>query len=1141
MKYKHTTEKWVGGHIMLLPTLLILTLMLPLEGCGNGFNVSFSKEPQKVNNDNTTVSIFEKELTNNGVEDVTNQMQTPSSDAITLYTQQEVLPPQAEILSLAQGYEVGANHSSDKDEYSPVEAKSSNDAVNKHEQAGSLSVQQQDSKANNSTTQKYLLQKRRHTIRQKTTPKYNELLVEESKILDRIYKTQQGYEIKFYKVGDKLRANIKVIRTGKNLDLPVASTSVKGVELILNQLAYVYKYGASTTNLILVASPYQDNGYGYIGGVLGGSNTGNKKGNTQEQKKQQSNLGKKDAKGKGKAEEEEEEEMLVTAPLASEKKKRERDRMPTFVSPNPTETKRQKGKQESQKRQSKPRKLSFAIDPEDVIDQGPTTVEGLKNNPDKLPLLEEKAHLDNSLELQHLLGDYYLSNFYDYIRRHEHTPTREDNQDLDQAIIWYKMAADQGYQPAQIKLSELRRNDHYTNPSLELMQAYHQAIQKAGCDDKDFETKANQTSGRLILSNLIAMDLNPTKGPTQAKWGGPLASPETNSKIYETLYEPLVYKRYEDGVMSIDPSGDGPDETAYVVMKRYKNYYFIIALGGMAGKYTKKEDNPQATVGNSPQVIEKLVSVALANKVNYIHIEKNNDNSFANLLEGHLKKIGSEIKVIKFQQSTNKENKIQDIIGPLLDNKYLIIDKKALKDDFSSILQHDLNFKFFYQLMTIDSETSSSTDIGFPKPEHDDRLDVVANAIRFLQRRIEIREVFQDKINQLTENAELGDLSAQAELGEIYRNGMGVEENYQEALKWYTKALNEYKEALSANKTTEQSEEEKNDFNNVLFGLGEMYRKGLGSDPNYKEAYKLYQELAYENVDARGYYGLAKLYEKHLIKDESIDINQKILGLYTDAARRGHTRAQFKLATIYQNGEAWGISVNPKKALGWYTEAASKGDREACFKLADMYYKGEGIQAANYEEAFKWYMTLAPQGEIKAQLKVAKMYRKGIGIKQDYIEALKWYTRALRRGNVKSQYNIAKIYQKGWSGHKDEDKALKYYEKAARQGLFNAQVEAGIIYQKRENYEKTIELYSKATENIDAVKNNKKFAHVQFNLGLLYEKQENYDKAFQYYEKVASQGYASANTKLGWMYQHGKGVEINMEKALEYYSKGVQF
>lgn len=1120
MKYKHTVAKWLGAHVIVLSTLLVLTLILPLESCKENFNVSSAKKPQEVNSDKPTIPTFEKNLPSSGVGDVSNQLQVQSSDTMHSDTQQEDWQTQSQIAASAQNQELINNNSSNS--YSLSETKNNNVVANKPNQVALPSIQQQDSKNNNGISQKDPLQKRLHTTRQEAAKKSNDLFVEESKLLDRAYKTQQGYKVKFYKVGDKLRASLKVIRTGKDLDLPVASALIEGEETILNQLAYIYKYGAPITNLIQVISPYQKDGYVFIGGVWGGGKEKqsnivdkDKKGNTQEQKK------------------DEEEEMLVTQSLGSEKKRGRDKGTPTFVSPNPTEPKRPKGKHKDTERLLKPRRLSFSTA------QEPTTVEELKGNLDSLPLLEKQAHLNNNLGLQYLLGDYYLGNFYDYIRTHERMPTREDNQDLDQAITWYKMAADQGYQPAQEKLSELRRNDHYTNPSLELMRAYTQAIRKAGYRVKSFKRRANRTSGRLILSNLIVMDLDPKKGPTQVEWGGPLVNQETNSKLYELLYEPSDYKRYEDGVMSIDPSGDGPDETAYVVMKRYKDYYFIIALGGLAGKYTK-EHNPQATVGNSPEVIEKLVSVALANKVSYIHIEKNNDNSFGNLLEEYLKKIGSELKVIKFQQSANKEYKIQEIIGPLLDNKHLIINKNALKEDFTSEPQQDLNFKFFYQLMTIDSETPTSTAIGFPKPEHDDRLDVVANAIRFLQRRIGVREVSQNKLKQLVDKAELGDLSAQAELGGIYKNGIGVEENYQEALKWYNEALDGYKEALKDNREIEHSEKEKNDYNNVLFNLGDMRRKGLGDVLDYEEAFNLYYELAYMNQDARGYYRLAKLYEKHLIKDEGIDVNQKILGLYTEAAKRGHTKAQFKLARIYQNGEVWRVPTNANQALELYTEAASKGDRDARFKLAEMYYKGEGTHI-NYGEAFKWYIALARQGELKAQLKIAKMYQKGIGIKQDYIEAVRWYTKAVRRGDVKAQYNLAKIYQNGWVGYEDEDKALDYYEKAASQGFFKAQFEIGMVYQKREHYEEAIKWYSLATENIDAVKNNKKLAQVQFNLGLLYEKQENYDKAFQYYEQAASQGYASANTKLGWMYQHGKGVEINMEKALEYYSKGVQF
>jgi TPR repeat protein len=262
------------------------------------------------------------------------------------------------------------------------------------------------------------------------------------------------------------------------------------------------------------------------------------------------------------------------------------------------------------------------------------------------------------------------------------------------------------------------------------------------------------------------------------------------------------------------------------------------------------------------------------------------------------------LQVIKFQQNDNKEDKIENRIGSLLDNKRLIINKDALENDFLSDPQENLNFKFFYQLMTIDSEPSNSTDIGFPKLEHDDRIDVVANAIRFLQKRVEIRKVYQDRLNLLNVKAMQGDLSAQVELGEIYKNGRGVEENYQEALKWYTQALNSYNAQSRRNREGEHDTEEKNNLNKILFNLGEIYRKGMGDTPDYDKALNFYHTLAYKNQDARGYYGLAKLYDNRLVEGENINGNQKILDLYTKAARNGHVKVQLNLARIYQNGEA---------------------------------------------------------------------------------------------------------------------------------------------------------------------------------------------------------------------------------------------
>ena len=58
--------------------------------------------------------------------------------------------------------------------------------------------------------------------------------------------------------------------------------------------------------------------------------------------------------------------------------------------------------------------------------------------------------------------------------------------------------------------------------------------------------------------------------------------------------------------------------------------------------------------------------------------------------------------------------------------------------------------------------------------------------------------------------AEHGDAHAQFELGNMYRKGQGVPQNYAEAVSWFRKAAN-------------QSDAD------AQYSLGNMYRKGLGT------------------------------------------------------------------------------------------------------------------------------------------------------------------------------------------------------------------------------------------------------------------------------------------------------------------------
>ena len=73
--------------------------------------------------------------------------------------------------------------------------------------------------------------------------------------------------------------------------------------------------------------------------------------------------------------------------------------------------------------------------------------------------------------------------------------------------------------------------------------------------------------------------------------------------------------------------------------------------------------------------------------------------------------------------------------------------------------------------------------------------------------------------------AEQGDAGAQSYLGYMYRSGLGVEQDYAEAVKWYRKAADQGDGDAQCN-------------------LGVMYCSGLGVEQDYAEAVKWYRKAA---------------------------------------------------------------------------------------------------------------------------------------------------------------------------------------------------------------------------------------------------------------------------------------------------------
>jgi TPR repeat protein len=220
--------------------------------------------------------------------------------------------------------------------------------------------------------------------------------------------------------------------------------------------------------------------------------------------------------------------------------------------------------------------------------------------------------------------------------------------------------------------------------------------------------------------------------------------------------------------------------------------------------------------------------------------------------------------------------------------------------------------------------------------------------------------------------AEMGDASAQLNLGTSYRDGEGVEKDYTEAVKWFRKAA-EQGNALAQNR------------------LGRRYDNGEGVEKDYAEAVKWYRK----------------------------------------AADQGDAIAQCNLGNCYLSGR--GVEKDYTEAVEWYRKAAEQGNADAQFNLGVCYYNGEGV-AQDYAEANKWYRKAAEQGHARAQYNLGVCYSNGEGVAQDYTEANKWYRKAAEQGDNVAQYNLGISYRDGEGVEQNEEEAIKWLRKAADKG-----------------------------------------------------------------------------------------------------------
>jgi TPR repeat protein len=223
--------------------------------------------------------------------------------------------------------------------------------------------------------------------------------------------------------------------------------------------------------------------------------------------------------------------------------------------------------------------------------------------------------------------------------------------------------------------------------------------------------------------------------------------------------------------------------------------------------------------------------------------------------------------------------------------------------------------------------------------------------------------------------AEEGQVEAQALLGFMLCIGEGGEQDYQQAVHWYGRAVTGG--SLQA-----------------ALGLAMIRLLGLDGVTDTELAVRLISRAA-EGKIATAIYVQGTLYEAGV---SPIVANEAVaLRLYQQAAEAGVRPAKARLGLALMNG--WGAPRDTTAGETWLRRAAIEGDGEAAAIVGDLQCS-EHHGAPNFLEAMQWYQIAAERGHNLAARKLGLMHLAGRGAQSDPDSAMYWLERAAEAGDL---------------------------------------------------------------------------------------------------------------------------------------------
>jgi TPR repeat protein/transglutaminase-like putative cysteine protease len=193
--------------------------------------------------------------------------------------------------------------------------------------------------------------------------------------------------------------------------------------------------------------------------------------------------------------------------------------------------------------------------------------------------------------------------------------------------------------------------------------------------------------------------------------------------------------------------------------------------------------------------------------------------------------------------------------------------------------------------------------------------------------------------------------------------------------------------------------------------MGYMYEDGLGVPMDLREAARWYR-LAAEQGDSYSQTRLGYLHEKGLgvARDDALAAQW-----YAKSAAAGDKMGQSWLGTMYRDGR--GVERNYKEAEKWLSRAAEQGSSWAQAEIGLLYTHGGDGLPQDYGKAIEYFRKSADEGNADALYDLGWVYEAGLGVPQDRQQAIEWYSKAAGRGQKQALNRLDALSERAsfWS------------------------------------------------------------------------------------------------------------------------------